>query len=204
MASYTNLLLHSEEFDDADWTSTVTVTANQGDDVQGNPLADKLNDASFPILQDIRQAVTINGDAAPYTFSIFIEKDADTGRFPVFEIAFTGGTNYALTLNTSTGAFQVTNGKTAPDDLGVEDYDATHWRIWVTVHNSGQTTVTVIIYPAWAATIGGGSDPNEQGFVIASWAQLVKDENRGPYVKTTDAAATIAAPFTSLARIGGR
>jgi hypothetical protein len=101
----TNLLLRSEEFDNASWTkANSTVTANADRAPDGNTTADRLvEDTTGSVPHSVSQAVTATADAT-YALSVFAK--AGTRTWIALEIAdsATGANRVRCNYDLSTGA----------------------------------------------------------------------------------------------------
>jgi hypothetical protein len=89
--------------------------------------------------------------------SWFVRKDAVTDRWPAFAIALSGGTPRATetTVDTSAG----TIGDNSADAAGVVDYDASWWRFWFRVIDSGSNTLArIAAAPSKRDALNGGSN----------------------------------------------
>ena len=96
----TNLLLRSEEFNDASWTKTnATITANVTTAPDGTMTADKLVDDATLNQHRINQTPT--AAIGTYTFSVFLKKaEIDTAQMRIGLI----GADFNLTTGTTSGA----------------------------------------------------------------------------------------------------
>ena len=96
----TNLLLRSEEFDNASWTKTfATITANVTTAPDGTMTADKLVDDATLNQHRINQTPT--AAIGTYTFSVFLKKaEIDTANMRIG----LSGADFNLTTGTTSGA----------------------------------------------------------------------------------------------------
>ncbi len=174
-----NILLYTEAFDNAAWLlesggTATTVTA----DTFAAPafaganatLADTVSDISTTVQGEAYQDVAIPNDSTDYVFSVYVRKDTNTTRFPEFMIEFRNGTSFAraIHINTQTGASSAGSYVPAPTAYGVEDIDATWWRVWLKQANSsaGNTVIRVHVAPARAASLGGGANSPSLGDLV--------------------------------------
>jgi hypothetical protein len=105
----TNLLLRSEEFDDAVWSKTnITVTANTTTAPNGTLTADKLTPSSS---DSYVRYLSFNGTAGSvYTFSFYAKADAITNiRIRQFNATELNGTIEFITINNQWQRFTVTS-----------------------------------------------------------------------------------------------
>lgn len=112
-----NLLLYSEQFDNAGWTkSNATVTANATASPDGTTTADKLVEDSSNTSHFTRQNATgVIGTA--YTSTVFVKAAERTAAVVTH---FDGSAFCGVSINLSTGALS-----TPPADLGLTDASAT-------------------------------------------------------------------------------
>jgi hypothetical protein len=180
----TNLLRHSEQFENPAWGSG-PVTPDVSTSPKGDLTADLLSDDSGIAAEEFSQSVPIASSSDSYTFSVFVEKDADETRFPEFRIGATGGTVEPLTagqLNTKTGVFLETAGSgsmTVTDEGGF-------WRVAIadTDTASGNTQLHCSILPAFSDTLGSPENTGLTGSFIVWGAQLNSGSNAVAYEKT--------------------
>lgn len=205
----TNLLLRSEAFDNAAWTSTAVVTADATTAPDGNATADNLNDNSGVANLYLSQAVTIVNDSQPCTLSVWLKQN--TGQFPAIGVQLSGGTGVAGGVVADLTAGTIINagsGLGAPTASSITAFANGWYRISVTVTNNstGNTTATALIYPAWASSQTATADVAATGAVFAFGAQMEVLGAATSYIATTSATATRSAdsiyfpfPFTPQA-----
>lgn len=156
-----NLLLRSEEFDDAAWVkSAATVTANAGASPDGITSADALVDNATSTSHYVEQGVTVSSSAGDFCVSIAVK--ASARNFACLEMrtstgavnAFVDLTSGAATAPNLTGAFS--NARVpAPRDLGNG-----WWHVSVVARKTdAATTLTARVYSANSnsSTIYSGS-----------------------------------------------
>lgn len=118
--------------------------------------------------------VTVANDSNVHCFSMFFKKDSTISRFPAIRLRLQGGTavNYAIHLNTTTGAVVVETGSNTPTGYGADDYGS-WWRLWVSGANNttGNTTAVLGFWPAIGTTIGTPANA-AQGSCIVDAAQF--------------------------------
>jgi hypothetical protein len=194
----TNLLLRSQEFDNASWTAITTknVTANSAVAPDGTHTADTLTDNSAGTYQGAAQTVTVPNDSLMRTASIYVKKTTG-GTAPTFgiNIGYTGGTPVSVSprLNTDTGAItSVANTKVTSE--------GGYWRLSVSLanNNTGNTSFNFSVYPA-PAPYGLGSDSvTSTGSAIIWGAQIETGDFLTSYIPTTTASVTRAADIALL------
>jgi len=110
----TNLLLRSEEFDNASWTKTASsVSANQATAPNGSTTADKFSEDTNSAFHQISQFFT-SSTSTSYTFSIYAKAAGRNLLILAFNgTAITGGQVYCY-FNLSTGTVATNVGTTAP------------------------------------------------------------------------------------------
>jgi len=144
-----NLILHTEDFLDAEWTNNnITITANfaaaPASLGASAALATKFDDPSAALQTSLLGTFYAVAANSTVIATKFFRKDAVTSRQPSLGIGFTGGTpkSTAVILNTSTGVATVPTGDgSAPTDFGVIDFDASWWRVWVKQTDVGSNTL---------------------------------------------------------------
>jgi hypothetical protein len=191
----TNLVFYSEQFDNAYWTKTATVTANSTISPSGYQDADTLTDASNSYL-DVRRSFTITASTA-YTFSIFVKKT--TGTLTNYAgIGFSGGggveTGYAI-FNTTTGVVNLADIAggfvLSAKSTSYGDY----YRFEMTF-TTGQTSLLVLIYPALSQN-GTTLSSDAQGSNVFWAAQLEEGAYASSYINTLGAVLTRGADSAS-------
>lgn len=194
----TNLLLRSEELDNAAWTNvgTPTVSANVWPAPNQTLTADGIIDNSGAELRGRAQAVTVANNSAAYVASVYVRKAtaAPTTQFQHLTMAFSGGTPVTCTvaLNRFTGAVV----RSADAEYATAESFGDYWRLWVTGSNnsSGNTTCTVSCYPAGADTLSATPSVSGTGEDVGHWGSML-NTGRQPssYKPTTSASAARAA-----------
>ena len=196
----TNLLRYSEQLDNA-VCGTGPVTPDQATSPRGDLTADEVADANPAAAEEFVQSAPIVSSTDTYTFSVFVEKDADQTRFPEFRLEITGGTTEPLTagqLNTATGEFQKTSGA---GTMAVTD-EGSYWRIALseTDSDSGNTEVRCSILPAFTDTLGDPEVVALTGDVTVWGAQLNSGVTALAYEQTLD--NQVASDFSGKANHG--
>lgn len=191
-AAATNLLLRSEEFDNAAWVKTnTTVTANSTVAPDGVTSMDML-DGTVGSAVAAQSASIPAGTTTPYTASIFLKQGtaAQTSFDMVF---FTGGTantakvtiTWATTSIATSGTASGISARMMPLGNGV-------YRFEVTGANSGgnNSALQFAFYPSHIGT----------GTVYAWGAQIEAGSFATSYIATTSAQVTRAADVSSSAQ----
>jgi hypothetical protein len=192
-----NTLKYSEEFQQADWSGAATVTADSTLAPDGTTTADTITDSSAAANHGVSQDVTITSGTNFRTFSVYVKKTTGgTSKSFRIDLKYAGGTaiNSFGTFNTDTGTVINSNA----DSSGVID-GGDYWRVWISTQNNGtgNTTVTVVIYPAIAAYGLSAADPTQTGSAIC-WGAMLMVINGDPsdYIKTGSAIASSAPDYT--------
>ena len=148
----TNSLTYSTP-DAVNWSETGTsVIGAAATGLDGGQTAVVLTDDDGSSVETVADTLTIADDSNTNVARVWVDKDADTSRFPLFTWAFSGGTgvSHEVALNTSTGA-------TAESGTGSHDVrDAGNWwEVLIALPNNGtgNTTGTLTIAPANAASL---------------------------------------------------
>jgi hypothetical protein len=170
----TNLLLRSEEFDNASWTKNdgATVTANQIAAPNGTLTADQIV-ANGSATGYLEQAVSIVSGLT-YTFSVYMKKrNTSNVNTLLYGSQFnSGGSNPVATWNLDTGSASFSNGATG-SMISVGD----GW--YRCVMTDTATTTNASSLNQWIRLFGNSGD------VYAWGAQLEQSSTVGDYVPTT-------------------
>ena len=174
----TNLLLRSEEFDNASWTKTrISVTANAIAAPNGTLTADQLiedNSASTTHFVTVTATVT----ATTHTHSVYAKPN---GRNHIALQGFNGASNPTAYFNITTGVVGTTTGvaSTAITPAGDGWY-----RCSITYAVTSGTVTTAAVYLATADNSPTYTGDNASGIYI--WgAQLEQSSTVGEYIPTT-------------------
>jgi hypothetical protein len=192
----TNSLRWSRDLTNAAWSggaATGSAVLNaQGLDGATNgatTLTDTDASAHFYRYQD----TTIANDSATHVARWWVLKDANTSRFPGFEVLFLGGTtkDQVTFLNTATGA--LTGGASVGGGAVARVYDDGLWwvvELAITNNTSGNTTVRAVAYPA-LGTVAGTAAVATTGSTVLGNVQLELNASVGssPILTTTAAAS---------------
>jgi len=187
-----NLFAGADDFTDAAWTNSgLVITADDGNDIHGNAVADRLADDSAAASEYISQAASDYSVTEPYVVAVDIEKDAiaRATRFPVLRIVHAGSTTETsdIALDTNTGDTDITTSTGATG--GVDDY-GTHWRLWIkaTSNDGSNTSCTASLFPAAGASATWVQSVAATGNVLASRPQIERNSGYSDYIETTTAA----------------
>ncbi len=184
----TNLLLRSEEFDNAAWSkNNVSVAANDAVAPDGTVSADRLTSDSTT--SGTSQVVTITADA-DFVISYFVKRvDHDWVRLN----AFNGANFINAWFDLGSGA----KGSTSVGGTGsVIDYDieeaGDYYRVWLAGSiGSGATSVT----HQWFLADADASATESSGVSVHVWGgQIEEGATLSSYIPTTSAQVTRAAP----------
>lgn len=193
----TNLLLYSEQFNNAAWVSTATITADNAISPDGTTTADLINDLSNIDAQSTIQSVTITNDSAAYTFSVFVKKN--TSRYCALWMSFQGTITrervWEFDLDDITS--QADGGSPATSGSIIDMGNG--WRkLTITASNTteGNTTLHCRILPAVPAL--GGVSGTTIGSVWAWGAQLELGVSASSYIPTTTVAVTRSADNSTI------
>jgi hypothetical protein len=180
----TNLLLRSEEFDNASWTKTrSSVTANDTTAPSGSVSADKLVEDTSTNTHLILQNCTVT--AAAHTFSVFGKA---AGRSFVRLLLFDGAASFNAYFNLSTGAV----GNTGVNTTAAITSIGNGWfRCSITATTSAGTG-DVAIRVSSGDTAGSDNYTGDGTSGIYLWgAQLEAGAFPTSYIKNVDTAAGV-------------
>jgi hypothetical protein len=178
-SAVTNLLLRSEEFDDASWSkANVTVQENAALAPNGSTLADKLIASATTAIHNISQTVTAS--SAAHTFSIYL-KAAELTTVSIRSGRSGNFVNADINLSLGTIASPTTGGTATNGSSSIQRVSNDWYRCSVTGSNLGDGQIADAIYiPDDASLPGDGTS----GIYI--WgAQLEQSSTVGDYVPTT-------------------
>jgi hypothetical protein len=188
-----NLLLRSEEFDNASWTKTgATVSTDSAAGPSGTTTADKLVEAAGGTTHLVAQQVAVTS-ATVYTLSVFA-KAAERSRVALY-FGGAGGAAQGIIVNLSTGAFAA-NIVAAPTSYTITPFPNGWYRISITATSTG-TAASYAVYVCDNTNAFSYSGDGTSG--IHLWgAQLEAGAFPTSYIKTEGTAATRTADVVSI------
>jgi len=188
-----NILTFTEDFLNAVWTTfgspgrTANTHAAPAFAGTSAGLADTLTDSDAGVQCNVKQSKAKGtDDTTNWTVSVYVRKDADSTRKPGIQMWFAdGGTEKArgVYVNTVTGALTASGSLGGPASSGVEDVDATWWRVWMTEADNGlgNPNIQLVIFPAQATGGGTNDDSTPTGSVIVWGANVTHTGTVQPY-----------------------
>lgn len=206
-----NVILHTEDFTDAEWTNNGT-TITPG--AAAAPSGFGSGAALATQLEDATTGAQSNVVGTYYTFtpnvsaigSMFVRKDAVTSRQPTFLLTLNGGVRMdgGIILNTSTGVASVPTGDgTAPTAFGVIDYDSLYWRVWIKLTDTGSNDIARFYFaPAAYDNIGDFASSGNLGSFIGWGANLTYTTTIQPYEPAPAYAGQFARPGSDVLATG--
>jgi hypothetical protein len=190
----TNLLVRSEEFDNASWVKTLaTVTSDAGIAPNGSTVADKLVGNSTVDAHYIQQNIAGATSGTPYTSSVYA-KAAEISRIEILHVI--GATLYAQGYDLSNGTLitRVAGGATAATGGFIQPVGNGWYRCGITQTSDG-TSGAMRVTLRSGSTVG--FDATSQGVLL--WgAQLEAGAFPTSYIPTTGTAATRSADVASI------
>lgn len=184
----TNLLLRSQEFNNASWTKTnCTVGANARTSPDGTANADAIIPSAGSVSVAIQQAATIVA-AAPYTYSVYVE-NGTLGSNWIEITAWDAVTFRRAWFNLATGAKGASLG--SPGAWNITAVGGGRYRVDIITTLSGGTTMTCYISPRPAnSSLGNVTGDGASPAFYAYGAQLEAGAFATSYIPTV--AATVA------------
>ena len=187
----TNLLLRSEEFDNASWTNgNTTESGNVAVAPNGTLTADKLIENSGAGFKSIEQAVAIS--ALTYTFSVYVKAVERS----IIQLLWSGGasTNFA-NFNLATGTVTAGTYTSATITPAGSDW----FRLSITsVLAAGTFSGIISLQTSASATRAASYTGNGTSGIYLWGAQLEAGASPTSYIPTTTATATRAADVASI------
>jgi hypothetical protein len=188
----TNLLLRSEEFDNASWprsgATVPTITANVGIAPDGNTTADLLT-RSITGSNFISQAITKTASTIQYTFSIFVKQSV--GNFCALRCQGTYPNKVDVVFNISSGiistAATVAGGTFTGPSASITPYLNSWYRLTVTVTSDTNTGYQCIASFNSNGSVVDGTDSVSNSAGLLWGAQLEQSSTVGDYIQTTSA-----------------
>jgi len=201
--SRANLLVRSEEFDNASWTkSAVTISQNSITAPDGALTADSLTaTSSGSNIRFVVQSVSKAASAIQYAYSFWCKTIAG-GRYITFSVDNGSGAGFSGGIDIATGA--VTGGTVGAGGAFTSVTAIQHingwWRVSLVGTSTADTTVRVAINLAASLTTGYPSANLNAGDGIYVWgAQLEAGSSISSYIPTTGGSITRSADTTTIA-----
>jgi hypothetical protein len=190
-AAATNLLLRSQEFDNATWGKVeATVTANAGSAPDGTTTAEKI----IPSVNNLAHRATQSGIAVTsglsYRLSCFVK--ASGYGWVRLSLGTSFPANYML-FDLATGALGLNSGFTG---ITAESLGNGWWRLSGSLVATGSGTTEASVYPLASNTLTTFAGDGTSG--ILAWGAQVEQGALSSYIPTTTAAATRSADVVSL------
>jgi hypothetical protein len=187
----TNLTTYSEDFTDASWIKTATVSANTTISPSGVQNADTFTDSTNAFL-DVRKVLTITANSTN-TASFFVKKTTGAlTNYPGVAILLTGvatRVDYGI-INTTTGAvIRDSSSNINSITYSTQSY-GDYWRVIATfTDNQSNLVCTFILYPA--ISINGTSiNSNAQGSNVFWGSQFEVGAYPTSYIPTVASSVT--------------
>jgi hypothetical protein len=187
----TNLLLRSEEIDNASWTKTnMTVSANATTSPDGTSIADSVLETVTSGQHRIEQAKVKAGSALLYTLTFYIKPN---GRDWVYVSLRNGGNGVNVYLNITTvvrGTPSTFGSNWTFNSVQIQDAGSGWRKVEMQVQSDSTTSITTII----AAQTGNSVSADYAGDITKGFyvwgVQLEQATFSTSYIPTTSAAVT--------------
>lgn len=203
----TNLLLRSEEFDNAAWAKTeITVGANTTAAPDGAVTGDSLVEGAGGTFKFISQVAAKAASPLTYTFSVWTKRGVGSRDIRLLIGDDATGTNGALVVyNTSTGAVitipTLTGAGFSAPSSSAKQYPNGWWRFSLTVTSNSAVAIAGIInlINAGAASYAGDGVSS----LILWGAQLLQGAGLSSYIPTVAAQVTRTGDIADITSLGG-
>jgi hypothetical protein len=186
----TNLLLRSEEFDNASWNSAAgarSVTANNQIAPDGTTTADTITADGTSAAHFVSQSVVFS--TVSYAYSVFAK--AGTNNFLQLR-AFSPVGGMFANFNLSTGVVgTVGTGTGSTPTSSIQAYANGWYRCTMVFTPTTATTSSVATYIVDSASAGGGATNSLSTSIYLWGAQLEVGSAVTPYIPTTTAAVSV-------------
>lgn len=196
--SRTNLLVYSEQFDQWTQNGTVVTATNATVGPDGLTTAETLTDDDGTNYEYVAKSLTVANDSSAYVLSIYLKKDVTTPAIFAVNYGLSGGTAVAsnIRVNSGTGA-SLSSGV-------VTSFNTNWWKVTHTLTNNstGNTSLSVSIYPAARLVAGGGDTGTATGSSTIWGAQIENASFASSYIPTTSASVTRAGDILTYPTAG--
>ena len=166
-----NFVVYPQTFTLSPWTGSAAATGDTDTAPDGTTTADSITDDNAVATETRYQSMAVPDDGSVYCASVYVLKTSG-GTAPTFVMAlhFSGGTTTGSypRLNTDTG--QAMQYSATVEDVG--DF----WRISTSLANnsSGNTTMSITLYPAFAAYGSSAQDVTQTGSAVV-WGAMINE-----------------------------